>query len=97
MTGAKSRTAWGALFALPIFVIANFLSMAAKHQGCLDCYGDSGFPLYFVHWYWFGNGEIISWMGFSIDIAFAAICGYGIAEVVRSIRERWLRKASFET
>ena len=71
---------WGFICGMFLCVGLNVYSLVASYGGCLDCYGDFGFPFIL------GDERLFkyfqpSWLGLIGDIVFAVLFGTALGYV----------------
>lgn len=86
----KRQTAFicGFILGILLFIGLNIYSVALNYGGCIDCYGDFGFPFHFGDQRLFMALEIRNWSAFIADVGFAFACGIGLAFLVRFLLAR---------
>jgi hypothetical protein len=66
----------------------NIYSVFANYEGCIDCYGEFGFPIHFGNQKLFMALEIQWWPAFLFDVGFALVCGVAVGFFFRLMRAR---------
>ncbi len=71
-----------------LFIGLNFYSLDANYGGCIDCFGESGFPFSWMDRGWFL--QRILWFGLIVDILITIISSFILGLVFRFV---WLKIA----
>jgi hypothetical protein len=78
----------GFIVGVLLFIGINFYSLSINYRGCIDCFGESGFPFLWMDQGWFL--QRILWLGLIADVLFGIISSFVMGLIFYSLWSKLL-------